>query len=159
MAASGDFFNLYRHNFIRVAVATPLVRIADCAYNAAQTIALMREAVKAKAVVAVFPELGLTAYSAEDLFHQQTVIRGAESALADAQARLRAPVSAAIPPAVPAVLRAVWAADAAMLQGYLDAQPAAGTPLLGRLYAALGRECGVVMRALQNHGIYIYIYQ
>ena len=95
MAASGDFFNLYRHNFVRVAVATPLVRIADCAYNAAQTLALMREAAKAKAVVAVFPELGLTAYSAEDLFHQQTVIRGAETALADLLARSRGlPVAA-----------------------------------------------------------------
>ena len=82
MAAPGDFFNLYRHNFVRVAVATPLVRLADPAYNAEQTLALMRQAARAKAIVAVFPELGLTAYSAEDLFHQQALIRGAEAALA-----------------------------------------------------------------------------
>jgi NAD+ synthase (glutamine-hydrolysing) len=44
MAASSDFFSLYRHNFVRVAVATPLVRIADPAYNAGQTLGLMREA-------------------------------------------------------------------------------------------------------------------
>ncbi len=81
MADSRDFFCLYHHNFVRVAVATPIVRIADPAFNAAQTLSLMREAARAKAIVVVFPELGLTAYSAEDLFHQQTVIRGAQAAL------------------------------------------------------------------------------
>ncbi|MSQ54824.1 MAG: NAD(+) synthase [Betaproteobacteria bacterium] len=89
MAASGDFFNLYRHNFVRVAVATPLVRLADPVYNAEQTLALMRQAARAKAIVVVFPELGLTAYSAEDLFHQQTLIRGAEASLAALLVRSR----------------------------------------------------------------------
>ena len=76
-----DFFNLYSHGFARVAVATPLVRVADPQYNLEQTIALMREAAREKAVVAVFPELGLSAYSCDDLFHQQALIDGAEEAL------------------------------------------------------------------------------
>ena len=46
MAASGDFFNLYRHGFARVALATPLVRIGDPMANAAATLALMREAAR-----------------------------------------------------------------------------------------------------------------
>ena len=33
-----------RDGFIKVAAATPSIRVADCAHNAAQTIALMREA-------------------------------------------------------------------------------------------------------------------
>jgi NAD+ synthase (glutamine-hydrolysing) len=76
------FFNLYSHNFVRAAVAIPEVRVADPAFNAGQIITLMREAAGRRAVVVVFPELGLSAYSCEDLFHQQAVLDGAKQALA-----------------------------------------------------------------------------
>ena len=82
MASRDTFFNLYAHGFARVALATPLVRIGDPMANAAATLALMRKAAREKAVLAVFPELGLSAYSCEDLFHQQALIRAAEEALA-----------------------------------------------------------------------------
>ena len=95
MAAQGNFFNLYRHGFARVALATPLVRIGDPMANAAATLALMREAAKRKAIVAVFPELGLSAYSCEDLFHQQALLRASEEALAWLLARTRSlPIAA-----------------------------------------------------------------
>jgi NAD+ synthase (glutamine-hydrolysing) len=76
-----SFFNLYTHNFIRAAVAIPEVRVADPAFNAAQTIALMQQAVQRRAVLAVFPELGLSAYSCEDLFHQQALLDASQAAL------------------------------------------------------------------------------
>ena len=76
-----DFFSLYRHGFARVAAATPLVRVGDPQYNLDATIELMREAAREKAVLAVFPELGLSAYTCDDLFHQQALIEGAEEAL------------------------------------------------------------------------------
>ena len=76
-----SFFNLYSHNFIRAAVAIPEVRVADPVFNAAQTIALMQRAVQRHAVLAVFPELGLSAYSCEDLFHQQALLDGCRAAL------------------------------------------------------------------------------
>jgi NAD+ synthase (glutamine-hydrolysing) len=82
MASRGDFINPYRHGFARVALATPLVRIGDPMTNAAATLALLRAAAKQKAIVAVFPELGLSAYSCEDLFHQQALLQASESALA-----------------------------------------------------------------------------
>ena len=82
MASTDGFFNLYRHGFARVALATPLVRIGDPMANAEATLALMRAAAKQKAIVAVFPELGLSAYSCEDLFHQQALLRASEEALA-----------------------------------------------------------------------------
>ena len=88
---SGPFFNLYRHNFARVAVAIPEVRVADPAFNARQSIELLERAAGKKAVLAVFPELGLTAYSCEDLFHQQALLDGAVAALGEvvrASARL-----------------------------------------------------------------------
>ncbi|HXW61328.1 MAG TPA: NAD(+) synthase [Candidatus Acidoferrales bacterium] len=76
-----NFFNLYRHNFIRVALAVPLARVADPAFNAEQTIELMRQAAERKALLVVFPELGLSAYSCEDLFHQQALLDASSKAL------------------------------------------------------------------------------
>ncbi len=78
-----SFFNLYRHNFARVAVCIPEVRVADPAFNAARTIELLREAAARKAVIALFPELGLSAYSCEDLFHQQALLDATRRALGE----------------------------------------------------------------------------
>ena len=92
-----EFFNLYRHGFARVAVATPIVRIGDPAHNLEGTLELMQQAAKEKAVLAVFPELGLTAYTLDDLFHQQAVIEAAEAALAELLRRsAKLPVAALV---------------------------------------------------------------
>src|SRR5256885_2172770 len=89
MPSRGDFFNLYRHGFVRVAVATPRVRIGDPRHNADATLELMQQAARDKALLAVFPELGLSAYTCDDLFHQRTLIDAAENALAQILARTR----------------------------------------------------------------------
>src|SRR3989475_525391 len=89
MPSRDDFFNLYRHGFARVAVATPRVRIGDPRHNADATLELMRQAARDKALLAVFPELGLSAYTCDDLFHQRTLIDAAENALAQLLARTR----------------------------------------------------------------------
>jgi NAD+ synthase (glutamine-hydrolysing) len=81
MKENADFFNLYNHGFVRVAVGTPEVRVADPGFNGARTIELMEQAEREKAVLALFPELGLTSYSCEDLFHQQALLDGAREAL------------------------------------------------------------------------------
>ncbi len=81
MQTDAEFFNLYRHGFIRVAVGIPDVRVADPVFNASATITLMAQAAEQHAILALFPELGLTAYSCEDLFHQQTLLEGAINAL------------------------------------------------------------------------------
>lgn len=78
---SHHFFNLYRHNFARVALAIPEVRVADPAFNAGQAIALMRQAAQRDALLLAFPELGLSAYSCEDLFHQQALLDASRDAL------------------------------------------------------------------------------
>ena len=78
------FGSLYSHGFIRVAAAVPRVRVAEPAFNAERTIGLARRASDAGAAVVVFPELGLPAYSNEDLFHQEALI----AAVSDALARL-----------------------------------------------------------------------
>jgi NAD+ synthase (glutamine-hydrolysing) len=76
-----NFFNLYSHNFIRAAVAIPEVRVADPSFNAAQTISLINQASDARAVLVALPEMGLSAYSCEDLFHQQALLDATREAL------------------------------------------------------------------------------
>lgn len=81
MKQGQEFFNLYNHGFVRVAVGIPEVQVADPAFNAALTIELMEKAAEGDAVLALFPELGLSAYSCEDLFHQQALLDGSVEAL------------------------------------------------------------------------------
>jgi NAD+ synthase (glutamine-hydrolysing) len=76
-----SFSNLYRHNFARVAICIPEVRVADPAFNADKSVALLEEAGRRRAILALFPELGLSAYSCEDLFHQQALLDGTLAAL------------------------------------------------------------------------------
>jgi NAD+ synthase (glutamine-hydrolysing) len=80
---SADFFNLYRQGLIRAAVCVPEVRVAAPGFNARATIELARQAHAEGAVIALFPELGLSAYSNDDLFHQQALLTAALAALAD----------------------------------------------------------------------------
>ena len=70
-----------RDGFIKVAAGTPEIRVADCAYNARQCIALIREAQEQGVKVLALPELCLTGYTCGDLFLQDTLLRGAEDAL------------------------------------------------------------------------------
>jgi NAD+ synthase (glutamine-hydrolysing) len=76
-----DFFNLYRHGFIRTAVCVPEVRVADVVFNTEKTIALAKKASAQKALFALFPELGLSAYSNDDLFHQEALLQKVREAL------------------------------------------------------------------------------
>jgi NAD+ synthase (glutamine-hydrolysing) len=76
-----SFLNLYRHNFARVAICIPEVRVADPAFNADKSVALLEAAGRRRAILALFPELGVSAYSCEDLFHQQALLDGTLAAL------------------------------------------------------------------------------
>ena len=51
MATRNTFFNLYRHGYARVALATPPVRIGEPMANAGATLELMREAAKKNAAL------------------------------------------------------------------------------------------------------------
>ena len=70
-----------RDGFVKVAAGTPKIRVADCAYNAGQVIALMEQAAEQGVKVLALPELCLTGYTCGDLFLQDTLLRGAEEAL------------------------------------------------------------------------------
>ncbi|HPC74168.1 MAG TPA: NAD(+) synthase, partial [Syntrophales bacterium] len=76
-----SFFNLYHHGFIRAAVCVPDVRVSDTAFNAEKTVQMARKAAAGHAVFALFPELGISAYSNEDLFHQDALLQGVREAI------------------------------------------------------------------------------
>jgi NAD+ synthase (glutamine-hydrolysing) len=75
--------SLYDHGFVRAASAIAHVRIGDPRANGEHTIALAQQADRAGAALVVFPELGLSGYSNEDLFHQAAVLDAVEAALHD----------------------------------------------------------------------------
>lgn len=70
-----------RHGFVRVAAAVPQLRLADTRANAGRTIDLLQRASDESVDVAVFPEMGLTGYTCNDLFFQRTLQDGAVDAL------------------------------------------------------------------------------
>lgn len=81
MSGNGAFFDLYRQGFVRATVAVPVVRVANPEANAAETARLLEEAASSGTCIVAFPELGLTGYSCEDLFHQQALLDQSMKAL------------------------------------------------------------------------------
>ncbi len=70
-----------KHGFIKVAAATPKIRVADPTYNAGELIRIASDANAAGVRVLVFPELCLTAYTCGDLFCTDLLLEGAKKAL------------------------------------------------------------------------------
>ena len=86
--------------FVKIAAATPALRVADCAYNASEIITLAKQAADKGAKLIVFPELCLTGYTCGDLFLQQTLLDGALTALEtvrDETAKLDAAIVVGLP--------------------------------------------------------------
>jgi NAD+ synthase (glutamine-hydrolysing) len=76
------FFNAYSYGFLRVAVASPRLRVADPAFNVARTIEMAEMAHARCAGLILFPELGLSAYAIDDLLQQSALLNAVEAALA-----------------------------------------------------------------------------
>ena len=74
--ARGAIESLYTHGFARVAAAVPHVRPAEPVFNVERTLGLASRASDERAALVVFPELGLSAYSNDDHFHQDAVTGG-----------------------------------------------------------------------------------
>ncbi|WP_394429264.1 NAD(+) synthase [Streptomyces sp. SGAir0957] len=78
-----NFRSIYAHGFARVAACTGQTFVADPPANAEAILRQGRRCAEEGVAVAVFPELGLTGYSIEDLFLQDAVLDDVERALAD----------------------------------------------------------------------------
>ena len=72
-----------KYGFVKVAAATPALRVADTAYNAAACASLAAEAALQGVKVLTFPELCLTGATCGDLFAHGRLLTGAMEALRD----------------------------------------------------------------------------
>lgn len=70
-----------KQGFVKVAAATPNIRVADVDYNKQEICRLIDETVANGAKVVVFPELCVTGYTCGDLFAQGILLKKAEAAL------------------------------------------------------------------------------
>ena len=83
MICHHEFESIYSHGFVRIAVCTPRVEVAHPATNVRHTLELARRAVTCKAALVLFPELGLSAYSNEDLALQDALLDSVELAVSE----------------------------------------------------------------------------
>jgi len=77
-----NFYSIYSHDFVRVSVCIPALKVADPVFNAEHTLQLALRASESNAAIALFPELGISAYTADDLFHQQVLLDAVVAAIA-----------------------------------------------------------------------------
>lgn len=70
-----------KHGYIRVAAATPDVKVADPQFNRENIVRLIREGIERNTKIMVFPELCLTAYTCADLFGQDALLTKAKEEL------------------------------------------------------------------------------
>ncbi len=73
-----SFLNPYAHEFVRIAACVPHIRVADPAFNADQTLALLQRGHEQRVGLMVFPELGISAYSLDDLLFQDALLDAVE---------------------------------------------------------------------------------
>lgn len=71
---AGFFNSIYSHGFIRASVGIPSVDVANPRVNASNIISLADEADKLNSTITLFPELSISGYTAEDLFHQTALL-------------------------------------------------------------------------------------
>jgi len=83
MTRRHPFNSIYAHGFLRVATCVPVVDVASPARNLEETRKLASQASSRDAALAIFPELGLTAYTNDDLFFQDALLAAAEEVIAE----------------------------------------------------------------------------
>lgn len=70
-----------KDGFVKVAAATPYIRVADCTYNQEQILNEIQKAAEQGVQLLVLPELCLTGYTCGDLFLQELLLQAAQDAL------------------------------------------------------------------------------
>lgn len=70
--------NRKEFKFIRVSTAIPKVKVADVNFNVGQIIDLMNVAFREDSDVVLFPELCVTGYTCQDLFHQESLLEASK---------------------------------------------------------------------------------
>jgi NAD+ synthase (glutamine-hydrolysing) len=148
MGASMNFGEL---GYYRVAAVTPPLALGDPAANARATLEAARRAAARRACVAVFPELGLTGYTCEDLFRTAALLERTREALdtlarASAELPLAMVVGAPLPTPDGRLFNAALVLHGGRIRG---AVPKIHLPTYGEFYErrwfASGRDVDVAL--------------
>jgi len=70
-----------KDGFLKIACATPDLRVGDCDYNTGRILELISQAHAQGVKIICFPELSITGYTCGDLFLQKTLLQSAEENL------------------------------------------------------------------------------
>jgi len=69
---------VYGKGFIKVASVTPVLKVGNPLFNVKEMVRLLKEV---KSSITVFPELGVTAYTCNDLFFQESLLQDTKKAI------------------------------------------------------------------------------
>jgi len=78
-----NFYSIYDQGFVRVAACTPNCEIGDPDFNAEATLELARKGHAEGVGLMVFPELGISSYSIDDLLGQDALLKAVDAAIAE----------------------------------------------------------------------------
>jgi NAD+ synthase (glutamine-hydrolysing) len=85
-----NFYSVYDQGFVRVAACTPICEIGDPDFNSKATLDMAREGHAKGVGLMVFPELGISGYSIDDLLGQDVLLQAVDAAIADVVVASRA---------------------------------------------------------------------
>jgi len=77
-----DFASLYSHDFLRIAACVPRSHVAEPGFALREAESLARQGDEAGVALMLFPELGLSAYSLDDLLFQDALLDDVEATIA-----------------------------------------------------------------------------
>ncbi|MBQ7895296.1 MAG: NAD(+) synthase, partial [Oscillospiraceae bacterium] len=136
-----------KDGFIRVAAASPIIKVADTDYNAEKITESIRLAAAKGVKLITFPELVITGASCYDLLSHQVILRGAEKALGKIMADT-AELDILIFVGLPVAMGAkIMSCAAALYMGELLCL----IPEAGNLeYSAEMQYCGITVEVSEN---------
>jgi len=140
-----------KYGFLRVAAATPTIKVADCEYNIGKIKELIDNAEKKDVKLIVFPELCVTGYTCGDLFLQDTLLRSAMEGVKNlADYTKGKEITAVI--GFPYLYKSVLYNTAAVLQGgkILGIVPKVNIPNYSEFYEARHFTSGILDPILIN---------
>lgn len=73
--------NFYDHGFVKVSAVSPALSLGKPLENAHKTLELFKQETEKGSLIVTFPELGLTGYTCEDLFHTQDLLDQTQAGL------------------------------------------------------------------------------
>lgn len=79
---NANVLSLDSFGYVRVAISSPALRVANVDYNVERALDILRDAAREQCQLVLFPELGITGYSCGDLFYQSLLLNEAQAGLA-----------------------------------------------------------------------------